>query len=185
MRTERMRLAGPLLLTPEALGDERGFFLETYREADLPGLGIPDHFVQENHSRSRLGTIRGLHYQVGPGQAKLVRVARGSIWDVVVDVRQSSSTYGQWEAVTLDDMAHRMLYVPVGFAHGFCVTSEVADVIYLVSAYYDRGLERAVAWDDPELSISWPAVDPVLSERDLRNPSLASQASHQLRDGSN
>ena len=170
MRTEPMRLAGPLLLTPEVHGDERGFFLETYREADLPGLGIPDHFVQENHSRSRRGTIRGLHYQVGPGQAKLVRVARGEIWDVVVDVRPGSATVGQWEAVTLDDVTHRMLYVPVGFAHGFCVTSEVADVIYLVSAYYDQARERGIAWNDHNLRIPWPTQTPTLSDRDRQLP---------------
>ena len=172
MRATSLKIPGPLLLEPEVHGDERGFFVETYREADLPGLGIPDHFVQENHSRSRRDTVRGLHFQAGPGQAKLVRVARGEIWDVIVDLRPGSPTMGQWTAVTLDDVAHRMLYVPTGFAHGFCVVSDVADVIYLVSTYYDATLERAVAWDDPELAIPWPAGEPILSERDRHNGRL-------------
>ena len=176
MRAAPLNIPGPLLLEPEVHGDERGFFVETYREADLPGLGIPDHFVQENHSRSRRDTVRGLHFQAGPGQAKLVRVARGEIWDVIVDLRPGSATMGQWAAVTLDDVAHRMLYVPTGFAHGFCVVSDVADVIYLVSTYYDATLERAVAWDDPDLAIPWPVEQPTLSERDRRNPPLSEAA---------
>ena len=172
MRAAPLQIPGPLLLEPEVHGDERGFFVETYREADLPGLGIPDHFVQENHSRSRRDTVRGLHFQAGPGQAKLVRAARGEIWDVVVDLRPGSATMGQWTAVTLDDVAHRMLYVPTGFVHGFCVVSDVADVIYLVGTYYDATLERAIAWDDPDLAIPWPAGEPILSDRDRRNARL-------------
>jgi dTDP-4-dehydrorhamnose 3,5-epimerase len=167
------RLDGPVLLEPAAHADARGLFLETYREDALAGLGIDERFVQDNHSRSRRGVLRGLHFQVGEGQAKLVRCARGAILDVVVDVRRGSPTFGQWEAHRLDDERHHQLYVPVGFAHGFCVTSDVADVIYKCSSYYAPDLERAIAHDDPELGIDWPALDLVVSERDSRAPRLA------------
>lgn len=155
--------------------DERGFFLETYSRDRYANFGITEEFVQDNHSRSSRGALRGLHYQSSPGQAKLVRVSHGRIWDVVVDLRRSSPTFGEWEAFELDDSAHRQLYVPMGFAHGFCVLSDVADVSYKVSNYYDPDTERGIAWDDPVLAIEWPVTKPIVSSRDESNPVLADQ----------
>jgi dTDP-4-dehydrorhamnose 3,5-epimerase len=168
-----VRLAGLVLLEPHIHPDERGFFLETYSRSRYAELGVTEEFVQDNHSRSGRGTLRGLHFQSEPGQAKLIRVARGSIWDVVVDLRRSSSTFGQWEAFELDDVEHRQLYVPVGFAHGFCVLSDVADVSYKVSSYYDPDNERGLAWDDTAIGIAWPIQDPIVSRRDRTNPRLS------------
>lgn len=173
MRSLPTKLAGVLLLEPDVVEDPRGFFLETFSRRRYTEAGVADEFVQDNQSRSSRGTIRGLHFQLDPGQAKLVRAARGRIWDVVVDIRRSSSTFGQHEAYELDDVAHRQVYVPVGFAHGFCVLSDVADVAYRVSSYYDEGAERGVRWDDPSLRIAWPATDPILSDRDRRLPLLS------------
>jgi len=166
------RLGGPLVIEPEVHRDERGFFLEAYNRHPLAKLGIDDDFVQDNHSRSVRDTVRGLHYQAAPGQVKLVRVARGRIWDVAVDIRRGSPTFGEWEAVELDDVDHLQIYVPVGFAHGFCVLSDVADVCYKVSTPYDPALERGIAWDDPQIGIAWPSRAPLLSDRDLHNPPL-------------
>ena len=168
------RLAGLEVLQPHVFVDDRGFFVETYRRADLVAHGITVEFVQDNHSRSARGTVRGLHYQLSPGQPKLIRVARGSIFDVVVDIRRDSPTFGQHETFELDDRLHRQLYVPVGFAHGFCTLSEVADVVYKVGSYYDPAAESGIAWDDPELGIAWPVDDPILSLRDRANPRLRS-----------
>jgi dTDP-4-dehydrorhamnose 3,5-epimerase len=167
------RLDGPILLEHVVHGDARGFFQETYREETFAELGISVTFVQDNHSRSERGVLRGMHFQVGEGQAKLVRCTRGAIFDVVVDVRRGSPTFGEWEAHTLDDETHHQLYVPVGFAHGFCVTSETADVIYKCSSYYDPGLERGIAFDDPDVGIEWPELDVTVSERDANAPRLA------------
>jgi len=167
------RLDGPVLLQHVVHGDDRGFFQETYREEAFAAVGVRDRFVQDNHSRSVRGVLRGMHFQVGDGQAKLVRCARGAIYDVVVDLRRGSPTFGQWEAHDLDDELHRQLYVPVGFAHGFCVTSELADVFYKCSTYYDPALERGIAFDDPDVGIEWPAIDVVVSERDTHAPRLA------------
>jgi dTDP-4-dehydrorhamnose 3,5-epimerase len=164
---------GPVLLHPSRHRDERGFFEETYRLSALAELGIQCEWVQSNHSRSERGVLRGLHLQLGEGQAKLVRCARGSVFDVVVDLRRGSPTYGDWEAHTLDDEQGALLYVPVGFAHGFCVTSEVADVIYSCSSYYDPPLERRIAYDDPELAIEWPAIEHIVSEADAAAPPLS------------
>lgn len=166
------RLEGPMLVEPRVHGDQRGFFVETYRADRYRAVGIDVDFVQDNHSRSARGTLRGLHFQSDPGQAKLVRCARGSIRDVVVDLRRSSPAFGEWEAVDLDDTRHRQLFVPIGFAHGFLVTSDVADVAYKVSSTYDPATERGLAWDDPELGIDWGVNRPVLSDRDRSNPSL-------------
>jgi dTDP-4-dehydrorhamnose 3,5-epimerase len=173
MRALPTRLAGLVLLEPDLFPDARGFFLETYRRSRYSELGIAQEFVQDNHSRSIRGTLRGLHFQADPGQAKLVRVSQGSAWDVVVDLRRSSATFGQWEAFELDDVRHRQLYVPHGFAHGFCVVSEVADVSYKVSSYYDPEKERGLAWDDPEIAVRWPVAQPVVSDRDRANPRLS------------
>lgn len=166
-------LEGPLLLEPIVHRDSRGFFQETFREDALAELGLTERWVQDNHSRSTQGVLRGMHFQLGPGQAKLVRCARGAILDVVVDIRPNSPTFRRWESHVLDDERHLQLFVPVGFAHGFCVLSETADVIYKCSSYYDPGLERAIAPDDPELGIEWPDLDLVVSERDRAAPSLA------------
>jgi dTDP-4-dehydrorhamnose 3,5-epimerase len=176
LRREETRLAGLALLQPESFADERGFFLESYSRRDMERVGIPTEFLQDNHSRSVRDTVRGLHFQSGRGQAKLVRAARGRIWDVVVDIRRESPTFGDWEAFELDDVEHRQLYVPVGFAHGFCAMSDIADVCYKVSAYYDAETERGVAWDDPAIGIEWPTAEPKLSDRDRRNPTLAEAA---------
>jgi len=166
------RLPGPVLLEPVVHGDERGFFLETYRRAAFAELGIEDDFVQDNHSRSRRGIVRGMHYQ--PGMAKLVRCARGQIYDVLVDIRRGSPTFGHWEGFELNDSSHRQLYCPDGFAHGFCVLSEVADVIYGCSAYYDPATEGGFSFDDPEVAIEWPSgVELAASERDRSAPCLS------------
>jgi dTDP-4-dehydrorhamnose 3,5-epimerase len=165
------RLDGPLLIEPIVHGDERGFFLETYRKEALAELGVQDDFVQDNQSRSRRGVLRGMHFQ--PGQAKLIRCARGAILDVAVDIRPGSPSFGRWEAVELDDESHRQFYVPDGFAHGFCVLSEVADVAYKVSSYYDPATESGFRFDDPEVGIEWPSdIELLTSERDRRAPLL-------------
>ncbi len=166
------RLAGVLVIEPTVHADERGFFVETYRRSELVAAGVEANFVQENHSRSGRGTIRGLHFSAQPGQAKLVRAARGRIWDVAVDLRRTSPTFGEHVALELDDVTHRQVYIPAGFAHGFCVVSDVADVCYRVDAYYDATLERGLAWDDPALGIAWPVDQPILSDRDRSNPRL-------------
>ena len=170
-------LADLVALEPTAHGDARGFLIETYSEPAWRELGIEGPFVQENHSRStQKGTLRGLHFQTSPGQAKLVRCLRGAIFDVAVDLRRSSPTYGQWEGHRLDDETHRQLWVPVGFAHGFQVLSEVADVAYKLTSLYDPDTEAGIAWDDPEVAVDWPLEDPLLSERDTTTPLLADVA---------
>jgi dTDP-4-dehydrorhamnose 3,5-epimerase len=172
MRALDTRLDGPVVIEPVVHGDARGFFQETYRKAMFADLGVHDEFVQDNHSRSRLGVLRGMHFQ--PGQAKLVRCARGSILDVLVDIRPGSDTFGQWEAFPLDDEAHHQLYVPDGFAHGFCVTSELADVVYKVSTYYDPDAESGFRFDDPEVGIEWPSgIELQVSDRDRVAPLLS------------
>jgi dTDP-4-dehydrorhamnose 3,5-epimerase len=165
--------SSPVLLEAVVHRDERGFFLETYRESVLAELGVCETWVQDNQARSGHGVLRGMHFSVDPGQAKLVRCARGRIVDVVVDIRRGSPTFGHWEAVELDDEACRQLYVPIGFAHGYCVVSEVADVLYRCSTYYDPARERGFAWDDPEVGIAWPLVHPELSQRDRDAPRFA------------
>ncbi len=167
------KLAGPLLIEPAVHGDDRGFFVESYRENVLAELGVADRFVQDNHSRSAHGVVRGMHFAIGDGQAKLVRCARGSIRDVLVDIRRGSPTFGEWEAYELDDSSLRLLYAPIGFAHGFCVTSDLADVAYKLSSYYDPSVERGFAYDDPEVGIDWPDIELSASERDAAAPRLA------------
>ena len=172
MRRLETRLEGPVLIEPVSHGDARGFFQETYRKGVFAELGVLDEFIQDNHSRSRRGVLRGMHFQ--PGQAKLVRSVRGAILDVVVDIRPGSPSFGNWEAFPLDDETHRQLYVPDGFAHGFCVTSEVADVVYKVSTYYDPAVESGFRFDDPEVGIEWPAgLDFEVSARDREAPLLS------------
>jgi dTDP-4-dehydrorhamnose 3,5-epimerase len=166
------RLPGLALLEPRVFADDRGFFLESFREEELAGQGIVHDWVQDNHSRSVRGVVRGLHFSVGQGQAKLVRCVRGEIFDVAVDLRPGSPTFGRWEGVTLSDRNHLQLYIPVGFAHGFCVISEVADVAYKCSAYYDAELERELAFDDPTVGVRWPVARPLVSDRDRAAPRL-------------
>jgi len=168
------RLEGPILVAPNVLGDERGFFVETYRRSVFAELGIPEEMVQDNHSRSRRGIVRGMHFQVGQGAAKLVRVSRGAIYDVLVDVRRGSPTFGQWEGFELSEDNMRMLYCPIGFAHGFCVVSEITDVMYKQSNYYADETERGIAYNDPEVDIDWPlSLDELIpSARDAAAPTL-------------
>jgi dTDP-4-dehydrorhamnose 3,5-epimerase len=177
VRALAVRLAGLVVIQPSVHGDERGFFSETYRHNWHAELGIPPQkqFVQDNHSRSAYGVLRGMHFHVGDGVAKLVRCARGRILDVTVDLRRGSPTYRHWEAVELDGESMRELYVPVGFAHGFCVLSDVADVLYKQTAYYDAAVERGIAWNDPEIGIEWPLPvhELTVSERDAAAPRLS------------
>ena len=174
MKRLATKLEGPILIEPAVHRDDRGFFVETYRENTYAELGIHDRFVQDNQSRSAQGVVRGIHFQLPPGQAKLIRCARGEIFDVVVDLRRGSPTFGAWESHELSDENLCQLYVPVGFGHGFCVLSEVADVAYRVSRYYDGSIERGFAWDDPDVGIKWPAgLDLSVSDRDATAPRLA------------
>jgi dTDP-4-dehydrorhamnose 3,5-epimerase len=173
MQLHRTRLDGVAMIQPTVHGDSRGFFAETFRKNVFADAGIDHDWVQENHSRSGRGVVRGMHFQTDPGQDKLVRCARGSILDVVVDLRRGSPTYGQWESHELSDENMAELYVPIGFAHGFAVTSETADVVYKCSWYYVAETERGIRFDDPDIGIEWPAglaLKP--SERDQRAPLL-------------
>ncbi len=173
MRRLDTRLDGLVHLQADVHGDERGFFVESYRANVWAQHGVRDEFVQDNHSRSRRGVLRGMHFSIGEGQAKLVRCARGRILDVVVDLRRASPTYGDSESFELDDELGRQLYIPVGFAHGFCVLSDVADVTYKCSTYYDAAIERGFAYDDPDVAIEWPQdLALLVSERDMHAPLL-------------
>jgi dTDP-4-dehydrorhamnose 3,5-epimerase len=173
MRATPTSLEGMLVVDPVVHRDARGFFHETFRADDMVRLGIDETWVQDNHSRSVRGVLRGMHFSIGEGQAKLVRCARGRILDVAVDIRRGSPTYGRWESVTLDDEDLRLVYLPVGFAHGFVVLSEVADVVYRCSSYYDPAVERGFAWDDPDVAIAWPDMPVEVSARDAAAPTLA------------
>jgi dTDP-4-dehydrorhamnose 3,5-epimerase len=173
VRISGTRIDGPLLIEPAVHGDERGFFLETYRQDALAEAGVESLFVQDNHSRSRRGIVRGMHFQ--PGQVKLIRCVRGTIVDVIVDIRGGSPTFGQWESFELSDENHHQLLCPNGFAHGFCVTSDIADVAYKVSTYYDPAAESGFKFDDPAVGIEWPlpADELIASARDQNAPTLA------------
>jgi dTDP-4-dehydrorhamnose 3,5-epimerase len=166
-------LPGVLVIEPDVYQDPRGFFLETYHAAKYRDGGIAAPFVQDNHSRSIRGTLRGLHLQPGRPQGKLIRVVEGEIYDVAVDVRRRSPTFGRWVAVTLSAENFKQCYVPPGFAHGFCVLSQDAQVEYKCTDLYEPASEIGVAWNDPALSIPWPIAQPLLSDRDRRNPTLA------------
>jgi dTDP-4-dehydrorhamnose 3,5-epimerase len=174
MKRLETRVDGPILIQPRVLGDERGFFCETYRREVFAELGIAEEMVQDNHSRSRRGVVRGMHFQVGRGTAKLVRCARGAIVDVMVDIRRGSPTFGEWEAFELTEENMRWAYCPVGFAHGFCVLSDVADVLYKQSSYYADATERGIAYDDPDVAVEWPlpAAELIPSRRDAAAPLL-------------
>lgn len=166
------QLSGPLLFEPLVHRDERGFFLESYRRSALEDAGVSDELVQHNHSRSGRGVVRGMHFQ--PGMGKLIHCARGTVFDVIVDIRRGSPTFGRWEGFELDDVAHLELWCPDGFAHGFCVLSEVADVVYGCTTYHDPAVDFGFRYDDPEVAISWPrGLSLAPSPRDRSAPSLA------------
>lgn len=160
------------MIQPKVFKDERGFFCESYRRNRYADAGIDLEFVQDNIAFSKKNTLRGLHYQERPGQAKLVSVSGGSIWDVAVDVRPDSPTYGEWEAVELSDDNFKQFFIPVGFAHGYLVLSDTARVHYKVSSPYDPAEERSILWNDPTLAIDWPVLKPILSERDQKAKAL-------------
>lgn len=167
------RIPDVVLVTPKVFRDERGFFAEVYKYPDFEKAGLKKPFRQVNHSKSQRGVLRGLHYQKNPtAQAKMVRVIAGEVFDVAVDLRKGSPWFGQWVGVTLEAKEMKMLYIPEGFAHGFCVTSETAEVVYYTTDVYSPSDERGVAWDDPKLNISWPVLDPLVSAKDLQFPGL-------------
>ena len=173
VKVVRTDLDGVLVIEPRVYRDERGFFLETYRKASYQDCGIRDEFVQDNHSHSRRGVLRGLHYQdLSAPMAKLVRCPSGRIYDVAVDLRLGSPQFGRWVGVELTSENMRQLYVPVGFAHGFVALSESADVEYKCGGYYTPSAEHVLAWDDPEIGIQWPVKEPALSDRDRQAISL-------------
>lgn len=166
MKVRGTSLPGVLVLEPQVFRDERGFFLETFSTRRLSGSGIPDHFAQDNHSRSTRGVVRGLHYQLEHPQGKLVHAARGRIFDVAVDIRRGSPTFAKWFGIELSDENLFSLWVPVGFAHGFCVLSDVADVIYKCTVPYEQADDRGIAWDDRRIGIDWPVDNALLSPKD-------------------
>ena len=173
MQVQKFSIQGLMLVTPDVYGDNRGFFMESYNVEKFKEIGITCEFVQDNHSNSIKNTIRGLHFQIEPGQAKLVRCVRGKVWDVAVDIRPESPTFGQWQAVELSEENKQMFFIPVGFAHGFYVLSEEADFLYKESSVYNSKTEAGIAWDDPDLAVKWPVSVPNLSQRDLGNQSFA------------
>lgn len=177
MKITESTLPGVYVLEPRVFGDARGFFVETFRESLLAEAGIASRFVQDNHSRSRRGTLRGLHYQRVQPQGKLVRVTRGRVFDVAVDIRRGSPNFGRWFGMELDDVQHRMLYIPPGYAHGFLVLSDEADFVYKCTDYWHPASERGVIWNDPAIGIAWPdaGVAPLLSDKDAALPMLATQ----------
>ena len=171
MNIVKTSLPGCIIIEPKVFGDDRGFFLETFqsnRYADLADISLP--FVQDNHSRSSKDVLRGLHFQKTKPQGKLVRVVRGEVYDVAVDLRKSSNTFGKWEAVILTENNKKQFWVPPGFAHGFLVLSEFADFEYKCTDYYDSSDEGSILWDDPNLNISWPTKNPILSSKDSNAP---------------
>jgi dTDP-4-dehydrorhamnose 3,5-epimerase len=172
VRVVSTELPGVLLIEPDVHRDARGFFIETYHTEKYSRIGIADAFVQDNHSRSLRGTLRGLHMQRTRLQGKLVRVVEGEIYDIAVDLRRGSPTFGRWAAATLSADNYLQLWIPPGFAHGFCVVSPVAQVEYKCTAVYDPADEIAIAWNDATLNITWPIAEPILSVRDSRNPPL-------------
>ncbi len=173
-RFEPLPLDGLILIRPQVFPDERGWFMETFRSSDFSRSGLPDRFVQENRSFSRRGVLRGLHYQLPPkAQGKLVTVVRGSVYDVAVDLRTVSETFGRWYARELSEENRESLFVPAGFAHGFLALEEDTILSYRCTAEYDPQLERGIRWDDPDIGVRWPFADPILSEKDALLPTLA------------
>jgi dTDP-4-dehydrorhamnose 3,5-epimerase len=172
VRVSETALPGVLLVEPQVFQDQRGFFLETYHREKYAAAGIGASFVQDNHSHSSRGTLRGLHAQLARPQGKLVRAVSGEMFDVAVDIRVGSPSFGRWVGAELSGTNFRQLYIPPGFAHGFCVLSEEVDVEYKCTELYAPGDEVTIAWDDPELAIEWPIRDPILSPKDRRAPRL-------------
>lgn len=173
-RFTKTEIPGIVLIEPEVFGDERGFFMETFKKSEFEVNGVGGDFVQDNHSRSRRNVLRGLHYQEGDSaQAKLVRCVRGEIFDVAVDMRKNSPTYLKWVSANLSESNRRMLYIPAGFAHGFCVISDEAEMIYKCSKEYDPRSEKGVLWNDEAIGILWPITDPLLSPKDAAHPRVA------------
>ena len=169
----RLELPDLILIMPQVFDDARGFFLELYKQSEFEAAGIPEHFVQDNYSRSARGTLRGLHYQKIPkAQGKLVCCLRGTIFDVAVDIRKGSPHYGKWAGVELSEESRQLLYVPPGFAHGFQVVSKSADVMYKCTQEYSPAEDRGIIWNDPDIHISWPVKDPLLSSKDKTHPIL-------------
>lgn len=173
MKVIETSLPGVKVIEPKVFGDDRGFFLETFSEQRYNEAGISETFIQDNHSRSQKGVLRGLHYQLNHPQGKLVSVTQGEVFDVAVDIRVGSRTFGQWHGELLNDKNHRQLYVPPGFAHGFIVLSDVVDFIYKCTEYYRPEDEKGLQWNDPELGIDWKMENPVLSTKDQDNKTLA------------
>jgi dTDP-4-dehydrorhamnose 3,5-epimerase len=165
-------LPGVVVIEPRVFGDDRGFFMETYRADVFREHGIATEFVQDNHSRSARGVLRGLHYQEPRAQGKLVRCTRGALFDVAVDIRRGSPSFGRWYAVELTETNYRMLWVPAGFAHGFCALTDGADLVYKVTELYRADCDRSILWNDPEIAIQWPVRDPILSAKDAAAPRL-------------
>ncbi len=169
----RLEISDVVRIEPRVFPDARGFLVEMYKRSDFDRNGVPSAFVQDNYSHSVRGALRGLHYQKTPAaQGKLVSVIRGEIFDVAVDIRKGSPTYGRWVATTLSDQNHQMMFVPEGFAHGFCVLSGEADVVYKVTAEYAPAYDRGIRWDDPDVGVKWPLAAPLLSEKDANLPGL-------------
>jgi dTDP-4-dehydrorhamnose 3,5-epimerase len=173
MQVEKTKLEGVLLVTPKVFGDDRGFFMETYNREKAMELGLPGDFVQDNHSKSSYGVLRGLHFQTPLWQGKLVRTVQGEIFDVAVDIRAGSATFGEWVGFYLNDQNKQQLYVPEGFAHGFCVTSETAEVVYKCTSLYAPEQEGSLLWNDPAIGIEWPIESPNLSDKDKVGQLLA------------
>ena len=170
---KKLDIPGLVLIEPKVFEDGRGFFMETYKMPDFVAAGIKGNFVQENHSRSGNGVLRGLHYQNPPfAQGKLVRVIRGEIFDVSVDIRKGSRTWGKWLGVVLSERNKNILYVPAGLAHGFCVLSKTAEVMYKTTGVYSAESEAGIIWSDEDLNIDWPVKEPILSDKDQKWPSL-------------
>ena len=173
MQVEQTGLDGVLLVKPDVFGDDRGFFMETYHADKFHENGLPSSFVQDNHSRSTKGILRGLHFQYPNWQGKLVRVVNGEIFDVAVDVRRESANFGRWYGSYLSAENKHQLYVPEGFAHGFCVTSDIADVVYKCTSVYKASEDFSLSWNDKDIGIDWPVNDPMLSEKDKNAMALA------------
>lgn len=173
MDIEELPLSGAKVVRPKVFRDARGFFFESYSQPRYQAAGIHEQWVQDNHSCSVKNTLRGLHYQSTPGQAKLLRVTSGRIFDVLVDIRPESPTFGKWHGVMIDAEEHAQVFVPIGMAHGFCVLSDIAEVQYKVSSPYDGATECAIRWNDPDIGVEWPVTEPILSARDQTSESFA------------
>jgi dTDP-4-dehydrorhamnose 3,5-epimerase len=174
LKFTRLAIPDIVLIEPAVFRDERGAFMEVYKHSEFEKFGIAENFLQDNHSISTKNVLRGLHYQLYPhAQSKLVRCVRGTVFDVAVDIRKNSPTFGQWTGTELSETTARMLYIPQGFAHGFLVLSETAEIHYKCSAEYSREHERGILWNDPAIGIEWPITNPILSEKDTKHPCLS------------